>query len=624
MKELLWRIGGQSGEGIESSGEVLAGALHRLGYYVYGFREFPSRIRGGHTHYTLRASPRTVRHPGDGVDILLALDQESIDRNWAEVNPDAYVLFDASRFAARFPDDKPVQAIGLPLTEIAKGLGEALLRNVAGVGATTALIGLPAAVVQPLLEKQWGRKGAAVVARNLEALQQGWQALRQIWTGPRPSLPAVSPPVGHRYLLTGNQAVALGALFSGCRFLAAYPITPASEILHELATLLPPLGGVVVQAEDELAALNMAIGAGYAGARAMTSTSGPGFSLMMEALGLAGMAEVPVVLVDVQRAGPSTGMPTKLEQSDLYEAVYGSHGEIPRVVLAPATVEDAFYQTAEAFQLAETYQCPVILLSDAAIGQATQTVENLNLERLALNGQVEAALTPQAVFPSENARRERYPRYEETESGVSARPLPGQPGGIYLATGNEHDRFGRVTDAADNRVRQMKKRMSKLAHLSPPNWVSYTGPAAPDLVLVGWGATIGAITEARQALVGRGAAVGQLIIRGLHPFPRERVEQWLARAQHVLVVEHNYEGQLEHLLRSECRPELLSHLESFRQYNGRLFRVADILRRAETILSAVRLVPAAGVGGPSSLQDQGQKAETTPVHPVRLEKGSTQ
>src|SRR5690606_31025494 len=319
----------------------------------------------------------------------------------------------------------------------------------------------------------------------------------------------------------------------GCRLIAAYPITPATDVMHWLVPKLPRYGGVVVQTEDEIAAITMAIGAGYAGVRAMTATSGPGFSLMMEALGFAGMIEAPVVIIDVQRAGPSTGMPTKHEQSDLFEMLYGAHGDLPRIVLAPATAEECFYGAVEAFNLAERYQTPVVLALDLAVGLASQTVENIDFDRVTIDRGLVAG--PDELAP-DNAD---FKRYRFTDSGISPRSLPGMAGGLHLATGVEHDETGHITEDRVNRVRMTDKRLRKFQSVElndaiPP--VTFDGPEAPDLLLLGWGSTYGPLAEARERLERQGASVAHGHIRLLEPLPAGVLASRIAQARRVVVV----------------------------------------------------------------------------------------
>jgi 2-oxoglutarate ferredoxin oxidoreductase subunit alpha len=517
-ESIVWRIGGDQGEGIDSTGDVFATVASRLGYHVYTSKHFSSRIKGGHTHHTVRFGARQLHAPSPTVDVLVALTQETIDRSAADL-----VLADSA-----FKPHGGGRLLEVPMTALARDIGSPLYRNMVAVGASAAVLGLPLAAFSAYVEEKFARKGAETVARNLDALERGY---RQI-AADRLRLP--DPQPGDRLLLTGNDAVALGAATAGCRLMAAYPITPATDIMETLATLLPQHGGAVCQMEDELAAITLAVGAGYAGARVLTATSGPGLSLMQEGIGLAAAAEIPLVVVDVQRAGPSTGMPTKSEQSDVMAAIFGGHGEGERIVLAPATPAQAFADAQAAFSLADRHQCPVILLSDLALGQFQQTAEAADFTVLPVDlGAIVREVAPDAPFL----------RHLITDDGISPRTLPGTPQGQYLATGVEHAPSGRVSEDPANRAAQVAKRLCKLAPLAERADAIQSQSA--DTMLVGFGSTMGAIWEAAETAPG----IGWLQVRQLWPLPAGPIRAALANAGRILVVEQNATGELRQLLK---------------------------------------------------------------------------
>ena len=557
--EFTWMVGGQSGEGIDTTGELFALCLCRLGYRIFAYRHFPSRIRGGHTHYMLRIAGWPVRAPAEEIDCLVAFDQGSVDFNWQRLRQGGMVVHDAA-FHCRLPPSRPdLTAYPVPMSDLAAETGAVIMKNMVAVGVSAFFLGLPPDPFASVVERRFAGKGAEVAAANAELVRRGHAFAAGHH---RPALRCeVAPdpvPAGSRYLMSGNEALAYGALAAGCRFVAAYPITPATEIMQWLARELKPYGGTVVQCEDELAAVNMAVGAAYAGARALASTSGPGFSLMTEGMGLAGATEQPIVIVDDQRGGPSTGLPTKTEQADLDQAIYGGHGEFPRIVLAPLTVEDCFDAAVDAFNLAEAYQCPVILLPDLSLAMCKQTIDGLDFQRVRVDRGSLADPEDLAV-----AGAGRFHRYEVTESGISPRAFPGQAGGQHLVTGTEHDPTGTVSDTPGNRAAQQSKRLRKLLTQPWPKTVraletsGLPAPGEPDaeLLLVGFGSTAGVLEEARQILTAKGHRVARLSVRVPHPFPRAEVAAVFARAQAALVVECNAEGQLERLLRQEgCVP----------------------------------------------------------------------
>ena len=416
INQLSWKVGGQQGEGIESTGEIFCIALNRLGYYLYGYRHFSSRIKGGHTNNKIRVSIKETRAVSDDLDILVAFDQETIDVNYHEMYNGSIIIAD-SKFNPVKPDDTNASLYTVPFTEIATELGTSLMKNMVAIGATCAILGMEISVFSEVVDEIFGRKGEEVVKKNMDAIAAGYEYMKKELGGQVGVMQLEKADGQKRLFMIGNDAIALGALAGGCRFMAAYPITPASEIMEYLIKKLPKLGGTVIQTEDEIAAATMAIGANYAGVRTITASAGPGLSLKMESIGLAGMTETPIVIVDTQRGGPSTGMATKQEQSDLMAMIYGTHGEIPKIVMAPSTVEEAFYDTAEAFNLAEEYQCPVIVLSDLQLSLGKQTVQPLDYSRV----EIRRGKLVDYELP-ELEGNEYFKRYEVTEDGVSTTP----------------------------------------------------------------------------------------------------------------------------------------------------------------------------------------------------------
>jgi 2-oxoglutarate ferredoxin oxidoreductase subunit alpha len=542
---IAWKIGGDQGEGIDSTGDALATVANRMGYYVYGYKSFSSRIKGGHTNYKVRISTTPVEATTDTTDVLVALNQETIDKNAAEIRPGGFLLADAA-FGPTLPEGiRDVHLVSLPLTQIAKELGTVLMRNMVAVGASAAILNLPVDPFQDYVARRFGSKGDAVVKPNQEAVQRGYDAVRRD-LGHLLDIQLGTPTPGDRVVVSGNDAVALGALAGGCRVMAAYPITPASDVMEALTKWLPLVGGVVVQAEDEIAAVTLAIGAGFGGARAMTCTSGPGFSLMQEAIGLASMTETPVVIADIQRSGPSTGMPTKQEQSDLLQMVHGSHGEAPRIVISPSSIAEAFVDAADAFNLAERYQCPVIIASDLSLGLWRQTVERSALDLGRVHVDRGRVVDPGAL---EAMGRDAFLRYQVTDDGISPRSFPGMKYGQYLATGAEHGESGKVSEDPKNRVRMMEKRFRKLEHFDREP-LRHEGALDGSIVFVAIGSTVGICREAAGLLEREGHRTGLLWLRTLAPFPAEPLREALSRARQVVVVEQNATGQLLQLMRA--------------------------------------------------------------------------
>lgn len=542
--QISWKVGGQQGEGIESTGEIFATAMNRQGYYLYGYRHFSSRIKGGHTNNKIRVSSKPVRAISDDLDILIAFDQETIEVNYHEMLEGSIIIAD-EKAKPQNPEDSKAQLVSLPFTGVAKELGTALMKNMVAVGATCAVMDLDTKVFESLIKDLFGKKGESVVDLNIQALNEGYRLMSEQMDDLQ-SEHTLEPTdsEGHLFMI-GNDAIGLGAVAAGVRFMAAYPITPASEIMEYMIDRLPALGGTVIQTEDEIAACTMAIGSNYAGVRSFTSSAGPGLSLMMESIGLSGMTETPLVIVNTQRGGPSTGLPTKQEQSDLMQMIYGTHGDIPKIVLAPTSASDAFYLTVEAFNLAEEYQCPVILLSDLQLSLGKQTVESLDYSKVEIR---RGALVEGDLEKQED--KAYFKRYALTDSGISPRILPGTIGGIHHVTGVEHDEEGKPSESAENRQKQMDKRMRKTAQLLINEPVeSNEKYEEADILYVGFISTAGAIEEAISRLDKQNVKVNHIQIRQLHPFPSDVVQEAFNKAKKVVVAEHNYQGQLSNIIK---------------------------------------------------------------------------
>jgi 2-oxoglutarate ferredoxin oxidoreductase subunit alpha len=457
----------------------------------------------------------------------------------------------------------------IPLARIAKQeLGREIVRNTISLGVLGAILGMDPAIVRAEVRRVYERKGAAVAALNLGAIEAGERAVAACGPARPPAYASAARADGDRLLMTGNDAIAFGALAAGCRFMAGYPITPATDILEWMARELPRFGGVAVQAEDELAAINMVLGAAFTGVRAMTATSGPGQALMTEAIGLAGVLEIPVVVIECARAGPSTGMPTKTEQSNLNHLIYSGHGEIPRVVLAPGTVRESFELTVTAFNLAEQYQLPVFVLTEQALCQSKATLVPPDLDGVAVE---RGKLIAQGAVTFGD-----YQRFALVADGVSPRVIPGVSGGMHLAAGSEHDAAGVITEDAANRAQMMEKRMGKLETMRAelPRAIVH-GVADADIAVIGYGANRGPIAEAVDRLGREGIPARFLQLRTLWPFPDADIRDFVRGAQHIFVVENNFSGQLEGLIRRVTGP--LPGLRGVRKYDGRPFHPAEIV-----------------------------------------------
>ncbi|MBI3088378.1 MAG: 2-oxoacid:acceptor oxidoreductase subunit alpha [Candidatus Omnitrophica bacterium] len=580
--ELSVWVGGAAGDGIAASGESFAKACARSGYHVFAYNSYQSAIRGGHVCMHIRVGRQKVWTHGDGLQYLVALNADSVERYAARVPPGGAILYNRDKFDVK-PERIPqgVQAIGLPVMEL---VGNQLMQNIALMGALYELLGLDAGAFKGLIRERFAKKGEGIVATNLSAFDKGAAFAR---AHAQPGGIRIGASDGkHRLVASGNALIAFGAVAAGCRFYAAYPMTPASSILHWMAKNAVKTGTLVKQAEDEIAVLNMAIGASHAGVRAMCATSGGGFALMSEAVGEAAMTETPVVVVEVQRAGPSTGVPTKTEQADLFQLLGASQGDFPKIILAPRTFNECYSMTIQAFNLADKYQCPVLLSSDLYLSERNETFEGLDITNIPIErGEIVT-----------EANGEPYRRFLDTKTGVSPRALPGTPGTVYVAATDEHDPDGVViSDVFTNpsmRAKMMEKRMRKLDHiLKELPEPELEGPKDADLTLIGWGSTYAVLVEAMQALnqeglsaKGGSASGGKVNVfapRALWPFKGEATRRLLERCTMTLAVEANYIGQLAKLIRMETGLAIQHHLH---KYDGEPFEPAQVIAHARKLL----------------------------------------
>lgn len=563
-------IAGMAGDGVLFTGNVLAKILKRQGWWVSMYRDFPSNIRGEPTNYTMRASLDRISGQADDIDVFMAFDCGAIIEHAAKIAKGGILLCDG----VGLPHMTPSRIGGrtyhiFPLRKLAhENFKNELYKNMIALGALSYILDLDFRVIEEVISEVFlKRKGRKIVQENIRAVRLGCEQAKKM-VEPEELHPLVEKKDSDRLLLSGNDAIAMGALAAGCRYFAAYPICPATEIWQWLALRFPEYNGLVVQTEDELAALNMALGASYAGARAMTSTSGPGASLMMEAFSLSGMAEIPVVVAHVQRAGPSTGIPTKTEQSDLNQWIYGSHGDFPRIVLSPGTIEECFEFTVKAFNLAEEYQCPVILLTEQDFGQNLRTIKKFDLKKVTID-------RGKLLSQDELNEIKDYRRYKFTPEGISPRAFPGMKNGLHMVETNEHDEHGFRDEDPENRIRMMQKRMKKLGStakdLIPPKvW----GDKESQVGIIGFGSTFGPIQEAITQLKETGDEAKYLQMRTLWPFPRKKVEEFLVSCKEIYVVENNFSGQLSQLIRSQVQVPF--EAQKILKYSGQAFRPQEI------------------------------------------------
>ena len=558
-------IGGEAGYGIMTAGELLARSFSRAGLHVCTDVEYPSLIRGGHNTYQICASQKEIHSMTEKVDVLVALDDRSIREHTAVLGKESQVLFDLYEKPIdpkkEFPDLK-AEVVPVPLVDIVKQKqGDKIMRNTVAVGALMGIIDFPFEFLESVTRSIFGgKKDQTISDTNVLSSKAGYDYVLESGkcTVKKRIEPVEKAP--KRMLLTGNDAIALGALKGGLRWYSAYPMTPASGILHLMAANEERLGLVVRQTEDEIAAATMAIGANYAGIRGMVATSGGGFCLMTESIGLAAMSETPMVYVLAQRPGPSTGLATRTEQGDLQFALDASQGDFVRVVLAPGDPNEAFYHTFNALNLAEKYQIPVILISDRVLSENFKTTlpfdtEGMTIDRGKLLTQEQLDKVPD------------YVRYRDSEDGVSPRAIPGLKNGLFVANGDDHYETGETNEDPDVRKAQMDKRFRKLDGLIDeiPGPLMY-GPADADATIVTWGSGKGPCMDAMNILLDKGRSVNMLHFIYVKPFPRRLALEQFKKTRLTIGVESNRTSQFDRLLREELK---LSVNKKIRKYDGR-------------------------------------------------------
>jgi len=572
VRDLVIGMAGSGGDGIVSAGESLVAACAAEGYHALMTKSFGSQIRGGESSCRVRLGVDPILNPGGALDVAVALDWDDFLKFGSElpVAGNTVVVYDSATGVA--PDALPLPGIdpkavfSVPIGDLArKSAGTDKAKNTVVLGLLSGWFGIARDGILRGLRKKLAKKGSEVLAGSERAFQAGVDhaAAHPLDTPRTIDRP---PSAGKKLIADGNDMCAAAAVFAGCQFFGGYPITPSTEVMQFLGRELWKYGGAVLQAEDEIAGIGSAVGASFAGKKSMTATSGPGMSLKTEILGLATIAELPLVLVDVQRGGPSTGMPTKSEQGDLFQAVFSANGDAPRPVLAPTSVADTFAVTVEAFNLAETYQTPVVVLSDQEIAQRKEVIDPIDTSRF----RIVERLRPQG------RELEPYVRFRETGTGVSPISHPGMKGGNYLAAGIEHNEKGDPTAGGAVHARMTAKRFRKLAPLqSRDDLFQMEGDANARLALLSWGSTAGVCREALRLARAEGLAVKLLVPWLLYPVAGDVYRRFFASVDAGLVVEQSYQGQLHRLLRMFV--DVPEGLRSFSRPGANPFRPAEVV-----------------------------------------------
>lgn len=566
MSTFSIKIGGEAGQGLVSVGNILLQAIAKEGWHLFAHQDYESRIRGGHNFFQIRVADRPLYTWEGQSDVLVALDKATITNHRDELKDGGVILYDPGLVGEDYDGE---EFVAVPFVQTTEDEGQPkVMANAVACGAIWAFLSEDIEVLGDVLEAMFADKGEDIVAGNRQVSKVGYQKASEAAERlPKPAKPKEKQP---RLLMKGNDALPSGALAAGVSFMSAYPMTPSTGVTEFIAANQAACGVVMEQAEDEIAAINMAIGAAYTGVRAMTATSGGGFALMTEALGLAGSAEIPVVVINAQRPGPSTGLPTRTEQGDLLYAVATGSGDFPKAVLAPGDIEEAFELMGTAFNLAERYQMPVMVLSDQHLADAHRTVEPFDLDAVTIDRG--------KVVTGDAANDSGYKRYAYSEDGISPRLYPGCGTGLAVSAGDEHGEEGHLIEDAETRTKQMDKRMKKMEAVAEEALAPvYFGDDDAEVTLVSFGSTKGALREAVAVLQDQGVKARGVHVRQVFPMAPEIADVFQGDGK-VYVVESSYTGQFERLLAAEFAVKPAGHV---RRYDGRPLNAEYILEHLE-------------------------------------------
>lgn len=567
INNLSWKMGGEAGYGIMSAGLIFSKTCSRGGLYVVDTNEYPSLIRGGHNTHQVRVSNKEIYSLEKKVDLLVALNRETIDMHKDELTSGGGIIYDGEKINIGTQElgKDDINFYSVPLNRLVKEAGGIeVMRNNVALGASVALLDYDFKILAGVIRDTFKRKGEKIIQKNLASAKAGYDyVIDQNYNFGYKLEKITAIDTQSRMVITGAEAISMGAIKAGCKFYAAYPMTPASPILHFMAANERRFNLVVKHSEDEISAIIMAIGAAFAGVRAMTATSGGGFSLMVEGLGLAAMTETPLVVVEGQRPGPSTGMPTWTEQGDLKFLLNASQGEFPRVLIAPGDMEECFYETINAFNIAEKYQMPVIILIDKYLSESHMTTEFFSESGIKID-------RGKLLSDGDLEKLAKFNRYEITEDGISPRTIPSQKGGISKVNSDEHDEFGFSSDDPEIRIKMMDKRFRKLGALNNASLKEpkLYGKEDAEINIIGWGSTKGPILEAMKLLENDGIETNFLHLVYINPFPTSTVSKVIEKAKKTFIVENNKTAQMASLIRQHTGIEINNKIL---KYNGRPF-----------------------------------------------------
>jgi len=578
-KDLVVGIAGAGGDGVVSAGELVLGVASQQGLFGMLVKSFGPQIRGGESSIRLRLSTEPVRAQGDELDVLIAFNWADYARFRNELVPNASTIIFVDEQDKTPESDIPlpeglragVHRVAFEKIAVEKA-GTALAKNIVAVGVLAGALGLPRDGFERAISRRFAKKGQKVVDANVAALDAGCAIAAE---SRREGVTLAAQAGEPLMVISGNDATGFGAVVAGCRFLASYPITPQSEVMEYLSRELPRFGGTMIQGEDELASITMAIGASYAGVKSLTASSGPGIALKLEALGLASIAEIPLVVLNVQRVGPSTGIPTKSEQADLLQGIYGTHGDASKVVVGTTDVEDCFSVTVDAFNIAEEFQTPVVVLSEQFLGHRTEVVRPFDLSKVKVVDRKRPTAEELAAVDHPHGFR----RFAYTADGVSPMSVPGMVGGSYLNSGLEHDIAGSPVSGAIGHQKMSEKRWKKLDGVAEryPHLTVVAGEPDADVGILAWGSCKGAVLEALDALRERGVKARAVVPRLLHPFPAALIEPQLEQLRTLHVIELSYSAQFYMYLKSQLRADLVGRLVSHARSGGAPLGVNEVL-----------------------------------------------
>ncbi|MDY0235383.1 MAG: 2-oxoacid:acceptor oxidoreductase subunit alpha [Gudongella sp.] len=545
-------VGGAAGQGMDTFANILEKSLKRCGFHIFTHSDYMSRVRGGHNFIQIRFSDKPILTYTQKVDVIFALNDETVNIHENRLKENGVIILDKEL-------SKEKDLIHLPLKKMAENLGNSKVSSTVGLGSILKYFGLPKEETKKIIKEEFNEKISEV---NLKALDEGYDLIE--------TKHKLETKEDKSILINGNNAVALGAIAAGCRYYCGYPMTPSTGVLNYMSHKSEEMGIVIDQVEDEVAALNMALGASYTGVRAMTGSSGGGIALMAEAFSLAGIIETPVVVINVQRPGPATGLPTRTEQADLRFMIHLGHGEFPKMVISLRNGEDAFYQTARAFNLAEKYQIPVVLLSDQNLSEAMVTYDPFEFEKISID---------RYLSGEENiGEGQRYKRYKYTEDGISPRIIPGKiENQVVLVDSDEHDEYGNITESGVVRIKMVDKRAKKFENLKKEvqePWL--VGVEDPEHLIVAWGSLYGAVKDAVERLNSEGVSIGALVFGDIWPLPTGKLSKMYKKAKNLIDVEQNSTAQLDSLIREEM---LIKCNHKILKYDGRAFSGEEIYSR---------------------------------------------